>query len=59
VGIAGAAATVFAVWNAAQSWINPKRGFLGRVKETAVAVSCLALIWFAWMMNLFDLSLRY
>jgi hypothetical protein len=58
-GIAGAAGTVFAIWNAAQSWSNPKRGFLGRVKETAVALSCLALIWFAWTMNLFDLSLRY
>lgn len=59
IGIAGAAGTLIALWNAAQSWTNPLRGFLGRLKETAVAASCLALIWFAWTMNLFDLSLRY
>jgi len=29
------------------------------LKETAVAASCIAIVWFAWTMNLFDLSLRY
>jgi hypothetical protein len=59
IGIAGAIGTIIPIWNAAQSWSNPLRGFLGRVKETAVALSCLALIWWAWVMNLFDMSLRY
>jgi hypothetical protein len=59
IGIAGAAATIIPIVNALQSWTNPLRGLLGRLKETAVALSCLALIWFAWTMNLFDLSLRY
>lgn len=59
IGMAGAALTVVPVANAVQSWWNPLRGLLGRVKETAVAMSCLALVWFAWSMNLFDLSQRY
>ena len=59
IGIAGAIATIIPIANAAQSWTNPLRGVLGRLKETAVALSCLALIWFAWTMNLFDLSLRF
>ena len=59
IGMAGAIGTVIPIWNAAQSWSNPLRGFLGRVKETAVALSCLALIWWAWVMNLFDTTLRY
>jgi CubicO group peptidase (beta-lactamase class C family) len=59
IGIAGAIGTVIPIINAAQSWTNPLRGFLGRLKETAVALSCLALIWFAWTMNLFDQSLRF
>jgi hypothetical protein len=59
IGIAGAIATIIPIVNAAQSWTNPLRGFLGRLKETAVALSCLALIWFAWTMNLFDQSMRY
>jgi hypothetical protein len=59
IGIAGVVATIIPILNAVQSWTNPLRGLLGRVKETAVALSCLALIWFAWTMNLFDLSLRY
>jgi CubicO group peptidase (beta-lactamase class C family) len=58
-GIAGAGGSLIAVYYALRSWRNPLRGFLGRLKETAVAASCLALVWFAWMMSLFDLSLRY
>jgi CubicO group peptidase (beta-lactamase class C family) len=59
IGIAGAIGTIIPIVNAAQSWTNPLRGFFGRLKETAVALSCLALIWFAWTMNLFDQSLRF
>jgi hypothetical protein len=59
IGIIGAIATIIPIVNAAQSWTNPLRGFVGRLKETAVALSCLALIWFAWTMNLFDQSLRF
>lgn len=59
IGIGGAVFTLVALWNAAQSWTNPVRGILGRLKETAVALSCVGLLWFAWTMNLFDLSLRY
>jgi hypothetical protein len=59
IGMAGAAGTLIPIINAAQSWTNPLRGVLGRLKETAVALSCLALIWFAWTMNLFDQSLRF
>jgi len=59
IGMAGAVGTIIPIVNAAQSWTNPLRGFLGRIKETAVALSCLALIWFAWTMNLFDQSLRF
>jgi len=59
IGIAGAVAAIIPIVNAAQAWTNPLRGFLGRLKETAVALSCLALIWFAWTMNLYDLSLRF
>jgi len=59
IGIAGAIATIIAIVNAAQAWTNPQRGLLGRLKETAIALSCLALIWFAWTMNLFDQSLRF
>ena len=59
VGIAGAAGTVLAFFNALHAWRSPSRGFLGRLKETAVALSCAALTWFAWAMNLFDFSLRY
>ena len=59
IGIVGAVGTIIPIANAAQSWTNPLRGFLGRIKETAVALACLALIWFAWAMNLFDQSMRY
>lgn len=59
IGVAGAAFTLVAIWNAVQSWSNPVRGFMGRLKETAVALSCVGLLWFAWTMNLFDFSLRY
>lgn len=59
IGMAGAALTIVPVANAAQSWWNPLRGLLGRLKETAVAASCLALVWFAWTMNLFHMSGRY
>lgn len=59
IGIIGAIATIIPIVNAAQSWTNPLRGFLGRLKETAVALSCLAVIWFAWTMNLFEHTLRF
>ena len=45
--------------NAIQAWNNPMRSFWGRIKESVVAVACLALIWIAWTMNLFDQTLRF
>jgi hypothetical protein len=59
IGLAGAAGSLIAVYNAAQSWTNPVRRVLGRLKETLVAAAMLGLTWFCWTMNLFDLSLRY
>jgi hypothetical protein len=59
IGYGGVLGSFFAVVNAIQAWNNPLRGFFGRVKESIVALACLALIWVAWTMNLFDQSLRF
>ncbi len=59
IGYGGVLGSFFAVVNAIQAWANPLRGFWGRVKESVVAIACLALIWIAWTMNLFDQSLRF
>jgi CubicO group peptidase (beta-lactamase class C family) len=59
IGLGGALGSFFVVVNAIQAWYNPMRGFWGRVKEGVVAIACLALIWIAWTMNLFDQTLRF
>ncbi|NOT42795.1 MAG: beta-lactamase family protein [Alphaproteobacteria bacterium] len=59
IGYGGVLGSFFAVVNAIQAWANPMRGFWGRLKESVVALACLALIWIAWTMNLFDQTLRY
>jgi hypothetical protein len=59
IGFGGVLGSFFVVVNAIQAWNNPLRGFWGRVKESVVAVACLALIWIAWTMNLFDQTLRF
>lgn len=59
IGYGGVLGSFFVVVNAIQAWNNQMRGFWGRVKETVVALSCIALIWLAWTMNLFDQTLRY
>jgi len=59
IGFGGVLGSFFVVVNAIQSWNNPMRGFLGRIKESVVAIACLALIWIAWTMNLFDQTLRF
>jgi CubicO group peptidase (beta-lactamase class C family) len=59
IGFGGVLGSFFVVVNAIQAWNNPMRGFWGRIKESAVAIACLALIWIAWTMNLFDQTLRY
>ncbi len=59
IGFGGVLGSFFVVVNAIQAWNNPMRGFWGRVKESAVALACLALIWIAWTMNLFDQTLRF
>ena len=59
VGIAAAISAIFAIASGVQSWRSPMRSFFGRLKESIVALAYLALLWFAWAMNLFDFSLRY
>lgn len=59
IGFGGVLGSFFVVVNAIQAWVNPMRGFWGRVKESVVALACLSLIWIAWTMNLFDQTLRY
>ncbi len=59
IGYGGVLGSFFVVVNAIQAWNNPMRGFWGRVKESVVALACLALIWIAWTMNLFDQTLRF
>ncbi len=59
VGFGGVLGSFFVIVNAIQSWFNDLRGFSGRVKETVVALCCVALIWLAWSMNLFDQTLRF
>lgn len=59
IGLGGALGSFFVVVNAIQAWNNPMRSIWGRIKESAVAISCLALIWIAWTMNLFDQTLRF
>jgi CubicO group peptidase (beta-lactamase class C family) len=59
IGFGGVLGSFFVVVNAIQAWNNPLRGFFGRVKETLVALSCVALIWIAWTSNLFDQTLRF
>jgi CubicO group peptidase (beta-lactamase class C family) len=59
IGYAGVLGSFFVVVNAIQVWRNPMRTLWGRLKETIVALACLALIWIAWTMNLFDQSLKF
>jgi hypothetical protein len=59
IGFGGVLGSFFVVVNAIQAWYNPMRGFWGRVKESVVALACLALIWIAWTMNLFDQTLMF
>lgn len=59
IGIAGAIGTLVVIWNAWQSWTNPARNFIGSLKETAIALSCVIVVWFAWTMNWFDMALHY
>ena len=59
IGFGGVLGSFFVVVNAIQVWNNDVRGFFGRVKETIVAIACVALIWIAWTMNLFDQTLRF
>ncbi len=59
VGIAGAAGSLLVVFNALRAWSSETRGFFGKLKETVVALAAIGFAWFAWTMQLFDLSLRY
>lgn len=59
IGIGGAVGTLIVIWNAWQSWTNPARNFIGSLKETAIALSCVVIVLFAWTMNWFDMALRY
>ena len=58
-GIAGAAGALVAAANAWVAWGSENRGFLGRIKETVLALACIGFAWFAWSMHLLDLGLRY
>ena len=59
VGIAGAVGSLIALANAYVAWRSDNRGFLGSLKETAIAIACVGFSWFAWSMHLLDLGLRY
>ena len=59
VGIAAAIGAIFAVASGIQAWRSHMRSFFGRLKESIVALAYVALLWFAWTMNLFDFTLRY
>lgn len=59
IGIGGAIGTLAVLYNAWQSWTNPGRNFIGSLKETAIAASCVVVVWFAWTMNWFDMALHY
>ena len=59
IGFGGVLGSFFVVVNAIQAWNNPMRTIWGRIKESIVAIACLALIWIAWTMNLFDQTLRF
>ena len=59
IGFGGVLGSFFVVVNAIQAWNNPMRTIWGRIKEVIVAIACLALIWIAWTMNLFDQTLRF
>jgi hypothetical protein len=59
VGIAGSLGAIVAVVNAFIAWGSENRGFFGRIKETILALACVAFAWFAWSMHLLDLGLRF
>ena len=58
VGWAASAGVLLVAAHAYFAWISPQRGFLGRLKETAVLLSLVWLVWFAWTMNMFDAALK-
>lgn len=58
VGWAASAGVLLVAAHAYIAWISPERGFLGRMKETAVLLSLVWLVWFAWTMNMFDAALK-
>jgi hypothetical protein len=58
VGWVASAGVLLVAAHAYVAWISPERGFLGRLKETAVLISLVWLLWFAWTMNMFDAALK-
>ncbi len=58
VGWVASAGVLLAAAHAYIAWTSPERGLLGRLKETAVLLSLVWLVWFAWSMNLFDAALK-
>jgi hypothetical protein len=58
VGWVASAGVLLVAAHAYIAWISPERGFLGRLKETAVLLSLVWLVWFAWTMNMFDPALK-
>jgi hypothetical protein len=58
VGWAASAGVLLVAGHVYIAWISPERGFLGRLKETAVLLSLVWLVWFAWTMNMFDPALK-
>lgn len=58
VGWAATAGVLLVGAHAYVAWTRPERSFLGRLKETAVLLSLVWLVWFAWTMNMFDAALK-
>ncbi|MEQ1755418.1 MAG: serine hydrolase domain-containing protein [Micropepsaceae bacterium] len=59
VGFGALAGLFVVIANTLIAWRNPARGLLGKIKEVLVLASYAGIVWFAWSMNLFDVTLRF
>ena len=50
---------VFAFVNALRSWSMPNRWIWAQLHDTALALACLALVWFAVTWNLMNFNIHY
>ena len=59
IGLAGVVGLIAVALHVSASWRSPVRSFIGRVKELAVLLGLGGMLWFAWIMNMFDPALRF